>query len=107
MRVKILFALGGVLVAASTAAAGPFAIGDVFASVGNGLVREFTPSGVLVQTLNTNISSEFTTGGVFASSGNFYVTTFFSGSFRHLPQEAPPAPISRVLAVMKNRLREA
>lgn len=74
-----IFALGGVLVAASTAAAGPFTIGDVFASVGNGLVREFTPTGTLVQTLNTNTNSAFTTGGVFDSSGNFYVTTFGTG----------------------------
>jgi hypothetical protein len=73
------FALGGVLMAVSTAAAGPFTMGDVFASVGNGLVREFTPTGTLVQTLNTNTSSQFTTGGVFDSLGNFYVTTFSSG----------------------------
>jgi hypothetical protein len=79
MLKTILFALGGVLMAASTAVAGPFTIGDVFASVGNGLVREFTPTGTLVQTLNTNTNSVFTTGGVFDSSGNSYVTTFSSG----------------------------
>jgi hypothetical protein len=53
MLKTILFALGAVLMAASTAVAGPFTMGDVFASVGNGLVREFTPTGTLVQTLNT------------------------------------------------------
>ena len=79
MAIKIVFAFGGVLMAASTAVAAPFTMGDVFASVGNGIVREFTPTGTLVQTLNTNTNSEFTAGGVFDSSGNFYVTTFFTG----------------------------
>jgi hypothetical protein len=76
---RTIFILGAALITASTAGAASFAIGDVFASVGNGIVREFTPAGVLVQTLNTNTSSTFTAGGVFDSSGNFYVTTFFSG----------------------------
>lgn len=76
---KLLFALAGTLATASTAVASSYTIGDVFASVGNGLVREFTPTGTLVQTLNTNTSSTFTAGGVFDSSGNFYVTTFSSG----------------------------
>ena len=52
--------------------------GDVFASVGNGLVREFTPTGTLVQTLNTGTNSTFTAGGAFDSSGDFFVTTFGS-----------------------------
>jgi hypothetical protein len=64
---------------AMPATAGPFTIGDVFASVGGGLVREFSPTGTLVQTLNTNTNSPFTTGSAFDSSGNFYVTTFNSG----------------------------
>ena len=60
--------------------AAPFNMGDVFASVGNGLVREFDPTtGALVQTLNTNTNSTFTAGSGFDSSGNFYVTTFSSG----------------------------
>ena len=78
-KMKAIFTLGGVLMAASTALASPFTIGDVFASVGSSLVREFTPTGTLVQTLNTNTSSANTTGGVFDTSGNFYVTTFASG----------------------------
>jgi len=79
MTLKIVLAVGGVLAATTTAAASSFTIGDVFASVGGGLVKEFTPTGTLVQTLNTNTSSAFTTGGVFDSADNFYVTTFSTG----------------------------
>ena len=61
------------------ALAGPFTIGDVFASVGGGLVREYTPTGTLVQTLNTNTNSQYTTGSAFDAAGNFYVTTFNTG----------------------------
>jgi len=56
-----------------------YTVGDVFASVGGGLVREFTPTGTLVQTLNNGIGSTFTTGSTFDAAGNFYVTTFSSG----------------------------
>jgi hypothetical protein len=52
--------LGLVLVAVLTmhgvAGATPFTQGDIFASVGNGLVKEFTPTGTLVQTLNSVVS---------------------------------------------------
>ena len=61
---------------AGTAFALPFTKGDVFASVGNGKVEEYTPTGVLVQTLDNGLNTTFTTGGVFDSAGNFYVTTF-------------------------------
>jgi WD40 repeat protein len=54
----------------------PFTKGDVFASVGNGHVEEYSPTGTLIQTLNNGLGSAFTTGGVFDASGNFYVTTF-------------------------------
>jgi hypothetical protein len=66
------------LVFASPAAAAPFPTGDVFVSVSNGLVNEYTPSGTLVQTLNTT-QGGYTTGSAFDSpgpSGNFYVTDF-------------------------------
>ncbi len=59
--------------------AATYTVGDVFASVGNGQVKEFTPTGVLVQTLNTGLGG-FTTGSAFDSSGNLYVTNFSSGS---------------------------
>lgn len=52
-----------------------FAIGDIFASVGSGQVKVFSPSGTLKQTLSTG-QGGFTTGSVFDSAGNFYVTNF-------------------------------
>lgn len=55
----------------------PYAIGDVFASVGNGQVMVFDQTGSLKQTLNTGLGG-FTTGSTFDSSGNFYVTAFSS-----------------------------
>jgi len=56
-------------------AAAPFAIGDVFASIGNGLVNVYSQTGVLKQTLNTTLGG-FTTGSTFDAAGNFYVTAF-------------------------------
>jgi hypothetical protein len=69
------------LLVASAAMAAPYTVGDVFASVGDGQVKEFTPTGTLVQTLTTAQGSGafYTTGSVFDSSGNFYVTQFGAG----------------------------
>lgn len=61
---------------AGTAQAVPFTLGDIFASVGNGLVKEFTPAGVLVQTLNSTTGASEMTGSAFDSAGNFFVTGF-------------------------------
>ncbi|WP_270889597.1 post-COAP-1 domain-containing protein [Pedococcus sp. 5OH_020] len=61
---------------ASPAGAAPYTKGDVFVSVGNGLVKEFTPSGTLVQTLDTTTGVPETTGSGFDAAGNFYVTDF-------------------------------
>lgn len=61
---------------AGPAQAIPYTVGNVFASVGAGLVKEFTPAGVLVQTLNTTTGSSETTGSAFDSAGNFFVTGF-------------------------------
>src|SRR5438105_819367 len=62
---------------ATPAHALPFAIGDVFASTGNGTVKVFDPiTGALKQTLNTGLGEFYTTGGMFDAAGNFYVTTF-------------------------------
>jgi hypothetical protein len=67
----------GLAVAAQ--AGSTYVLGDVFAAVGNGTVLEFTPSGALVQTLNTGLGG-FTTGMAFDSSSNLYVTNFSVGS---------------------------
>lgn len=64
---------------AITAQAGSvYHFGDVFAAVGNGTVEEFTPTGVLVQTLNTG-EGGFTTGMAFDSTSKLYVTDFSAG----------------------------
>jgi hypothetical protein len=59
------------------ASAAPFNTGDVFASVGDGLVRHFDASGLLLETLDTGKGvGNHTTGCAFDSTGNLYVTTF-------------------------------
>jgi sugar lactone lactonase YvrE len=63
----------------SAASAAPFVIGDVFASVGNGQVRQYSAAGVLKDTLSTGLGG-FTTGSAFDSAGNFFVTNFSNGS---------------------------
>src|ERR1051326_3410356 len=56
----------------------PYTTGDVYVSLRNGTVREYTPTGTLVQTLVTGRSGELT-GSAFDSSQNFYVTAGFTG----------------------------
>ncbi len=54
-----------------------FPTGDVFASVGNGVVDVYSSAGALLQTLDTGLGAGvFTTGSAFDTSGNFYVTDF-------------------------------
>jgi hypothetical protein len=67
----VAFAVDG-----SNAWATPFTKGDIFASIGNGKIKEFTPGGVLVQTLDSTTGSSEMTGSAFDSSGNFYATGF-------------------------------
>jgi WD40 repeat protein len=60
----------------STAAiAAPFALGDVFASTGDGKVHVYSQTGALKQVLDTGLGG-YTTGSTFDSLGNFYVTAF-------------------------------
>lgn len=65
--------------AVGAAQAATFTAGDVFASVSNGIVQEYSAAGVLVGTLNTGVSG-FNTGSAFDSSGNLYVTNFSASS---------------------------
>jgi hypothetical protein len=58
----------------------PLASGDVLASVGNGLVDNYSATGTLQDTLNDGTSATYTTGGCFDSSGDFFVTNFDSDS---------------------------
>jgi len=53
-----------------------FSNGDVLAATGSGQVKNFTPSGTLLDTLDTTTGSNETTGMCFDSSGNLYVTDF-------------------------------
>lgn len=53
-----------------------FTRGNVLAAVGQGKVKEFTPTGTLVATYDTLTNSSDTTGMCFDSAGNLYVTLF-------------------------------
>ena len=61
----------------ASALATAFNVGDVFASVGNGLVNVYKQNGTFVVTLDTT-KGGFTTGSTFDKTGNFYVTAFSS-----------------------------
>jgi WD40 repeat protein len=60
--------------AAADAQATPFAVGDIFASTGNGDVQHYDSAGTLLETLNTGVGG-FTTGSA-SRDGNLYVTDF-------------------------------
>jgi WD40 repeat protein len=60
---------------ATAAHAGPFTVGDVFASIGDGKVRVYDQNGTFIQQLDTGLGG-FTTGSTFDQSGDFYVTAF-------------------------------
>ncbi|MGH9766817.1 MAG: HYR domain-containing protein [Blastocatellia bacterium] len=54
-----------------------FSKGDVFCGVGNGKVKRFSPTGTLLQTLDSGLSG-FTTGMAFDCAGNLISTQFNS-----------------------------
>ena len=58
--------------------ASTFSSDDVFAAVGLGMVKRFSPAGTLLQTLDTTTNSAQTAGMCFDSGGNLYVTDFQS-----------------------------
>jgi hypothetical protein len=55
-------------------------IGDVFAGVGNGKIKHFSPSGVLLDTLDTATGSTEDSGMAFDLAGNLYSTNFTANS---------------------------
>ncbi len=73
-----LVVLATLYLAGSTLSGASFTMGDVFVSLRNGTVREYTPTGSLVQTLTTDRTGELT-GSAFDSNGNFYQTAGFTG----------------------------
>lgn len=62
-----------------TAQAFTFQQGDIVAGLRNGTANVFSPTGTLLNTLNTGTSS-FETGSAFDSSGNLFITNFGVGS---------------------------
>ena len=77
--VSCLVALLGLMVS-SVVEAVAFNPGDVFAAIGNGQVKHFTPTGTLVETLDDTTGSVFTAGMCFDSAGNLFVTNFSADS---------------------------
>jgi hypothetical protein len=61
-------------------AAVPFNLGDVFAGIGNGRYNHFSPSGTLLETLDSGQGGFNTTGMCFDAAGNLYGTNFSSNS---------------------------
>jgi len=59
----------------------PFQVGDVFVGVSDGKVQHRSPTGTLLNTLDT-LQGSFTTGMAFDSIGNLYVTNFHAGNVR-------------------------
>jgi hypothetical protein len=75
--ISVLFVLA---LSASIAAAVPFTVGNVFAGVGAGKINEYTPTGTLVQTLDSTSGSSEQTGMCFDASNNLYGTSFEANS---------------------------
>lgn len=64
------------LLAAQPASAVKYEVGDVFAAVGSGTIRQFSPSGVLKDNLDTQTGGFYQTGMCFSEAGNLYSTNF-------------------------------
>lgn len=76
---RIAFTGAAILFCAALASAAgvTYTIGDVFAGVGGGQIKHFSPTGVLLDTLNTGCGSGDTLGMAWDLSGNLYATTSF------------------------------
>lgn len=58
----------------------PYSVGDVFVATGQGMIKRFTPTGALVEILDTTSGSQFETGMCFDSAGNLRATNFSTNS---------------------------
>jgi hypothetical protein len=58
----------------------PYAEGDIFAGVGSGQIKHFSPAGVLLETLDTTSGSAEDTGMCFDATGNLYATNWTAGN---------------------------
>lgn len=65
---------------ANERAVAAFSRGDVFAAVGQGKVKRFSPTGTLLQTLDSGSGSNENTGMGFDAAGNLYSTQFQASS---------------------------
>lgn len=54
----------------------PYAVGDVFAGVGRGMIKHFSPTGALIETLDTTSGSFEDTGMCFDAAGNLRSANF-------------------------------
>jgi hypothetical protein len=75
--------------AAGPALAAPFTVGDVFTGVGAGHIKEYTPTGTLVQTLDTLSGSNEETGMCFdgnTATSNLRTTNFSANDMSRIPQ---------------------
>ncbi len=59
----------------------PYAVGDVFVGVGNGIIKQFNSTGVLKNTLNTTTGCAEDLGMAFDNAGNLYATAAFGSCF--------------------------
>ncbi len=69
----------GAAVTGSVSAA-PLTVGHVLAGAGNGTIKEFTPTGTLVQTLVKGTANPEDTGMCFKANGNLLATNFAAQS---------------------------
>ena len=82
LSLLLVVGLAGVSVVtlAAPASAAPYTKGNLFISASGGNVQERTPTGTLVQTLNSGTTAAYNTGSVFDGAGNLYVTQFDGNS---------------------------
>jgi hypothetical protein len=73
--VQFIVTTAAALLLLTATASAAFTPGNLLASVGGGLVKEFTPTGELIATYDTGTGST-TTGLIFDSKGNLFVTDF-------------------------------
>ena len=77
---RVLLCAAALLSAAVLPAAVPFAVGDVFAGIGNGRYNHFSPTGTLLETLDDTKDNFNTTGMCFDPAGNMYGTNLSANS---------------------------
>ena len=80
MKYNVLRAIVAALVLGlSLPANAAFTIGNILAAVGQGKLKEFTPTGTLVATYDSGTNSSETTGMCQDAQGNVYATMFTAG----------------------------